>query len=271
MRATSSSALARAQERWEPVLREAGESGRAYGEQLFAVVDLLDGEHALLRALTEPAHAPEDRARLAERVLGGKVDDAVADLVGGLVRDRWSAADDLLEASEFLGVISVLAAAEHAGRLEDVEDELYRLSRILEAERELLLALSARERTEDERARLVTTLLEGKVGPESLVLAVRAATTPRSHDVAHLLHAMTEQAAGRRQRLVASVTSAVPLTEQQRSRLARILSRQHGREVEVHVDLDPDVVGGMRVQVQDSVVDATLASRLADARRRLAG
>ncbi|MFC7406306.1 F0F1 ATP synthase subunit delta [Georgenia alba] len=271
MRATSTASLAQARERWEPVLRDAGDTAATYGEQLFGVVDLLEANVALRRALTEPSREGEDRARLAEAVLGGKVDAAVADLVAGLVRERWSQPGDFTDAIESLGTTSVLAAAEHAGRLEEVEDEAYRLDRILDGQRELRLALAARERSGEERGRLMADVLAGKVGPETEVLAVRAASTPRGRSVHVALREIAEMAAARRQRLVASVTSAVPLSDKQITRLADILTRQHGREVEVHVGLDPEVVGGLRIQVGEQVVDATLASRLADARRRLAG
>lgn len=271
MRAASAAALARVQERWEPVLRGAGEQARAWGEQLFGVVDLLDSSVSLSRALTDPAREPGERAGLAAAVLAGKTDEAVADLVGGLARERWSAVTDLADAAESLAVTSLLAAAEQAGRLEEVEDEVYRLERIVSGERELGLALTARDRTAADRGRLMRELLAGKAAPESEAIAVRAASTPRGRPLPAVLRGAAEAAAARRERLVAAVTSAAPLTEQQVSRLAGVLSRRHGREVQVHVSLDPAVVGGLRIEVGEQVVDATLASRLADARRRLAG
>ncbi|GAA4416639.1 F0F1 ATP synthase subunit delta [Georgenia halophila] len=271
MRATSTSALARAEERWEPVLRDSGESARGYGEQLFGVVDLLDSAVALRRALTDPSRDGADRAKLAQAVLGGKVEPEVLDLVAGLVRERWSEAADLTDAVEALAASSVLASAQQAGRLEEVEDEVYRLDRILIDQRELRRALSAHERSDEDRGRLMSSVLGGKVTPESELLAVRAASAPRGRSVHSLLRGIAEQAAARRQRLVASVTSAVPLTDAQIDRLTDILQRQHGSEVQIHVGIDPEVVGGLRVQVGDNVVDATLASRIADARRRLAG
>ncbi|WP_345711686.1 F0F1 ATP synthase subunit delta, partial [Kineococcus glutinatus] len=41
--------------------------------------------------------------------------------------------------------------------------------------------------------------------------------------------------------------------------------------VRLNVDVDPDVLGGLRVKVGDEVIDGTISSRLAEARRRLAG
>lgn len=271
MRATSQAALDLASERWEPVLREVGPRAVEIGRQLFGVVDLLDGSVALRRALTEPSRDGADKAGLVQDVLRGEVEPEVVDLVSGLVRERWSAPVDLADAVELLATDSVLAAAGASGRLQQVEDEAYRVSRLLGDERDLRLALADREAPGERRAGLVEAVLGGRVAEETIVLARRAASSLRGRSVPTALRAVAERAAARRQHLVASVTAAVPLSREQIERLEGILRQQYGRAVQVHVGLDGDVVGGLRVQVGDDVIDATLASRLAEARRRLAG
>ena len=77
--------------------------------------------------------------------------------------------------------------------------------------------------------------------------------------------------ARRREQLTAVVTAAVPLDDTQRHRLAQALSGIYGKPVQVNVILDPEVVGGIRVQVGSEVVDGTILRRLEEARRLLAG
>jgi F-type H+-transporting ATPase subunit delta len=67
------------------------------------------------------------------------------------------------------------------------------------------------------------------------------------------------------------VVAALPLTERQRARLAAALGRAYGRAIRLNIDVDPEVIGGIRVEVGSEVLDGTIASRLDDARRRLAG
>jgi F-type H+-transporting ATPase subunit delta len=50
-----------------------------------------------------------------------------------------------------------------------------------------------------------------------------------------------------------------------------VLARQYDRPVHLNVVVDPDVIGGIRVEIGDDVIDGTVVSRLDDARRRLAG
>lgn len=270
MRASSQATVAAAQERWEPVLQEAGENARAYGEQLFAVRDLLVRSGALRSALTGTSRAPEDKAALAERVFGGRVDPVVVDLLAGLARARWSEDVDLAEAVRLLAVQSVLAGAQSAGRLERVQEEIFSVQRTVDAERELRRALSRPDVAPEVRGRLVDRLLRDRVAPETHLL-VRQAVTGGARMLHLALQALGEAAAARRDRLVANVVAAVPLTDAQIARLARMLERTYGRAVHVNVGVDPAVLGGLRIEVGGEVVDATVLTRLEDVRQRLAG
>ena len=241
------------------------------GEQLFAVTDVLAGAAGLRRALTDPSREGEAKAALVARLFGGKLDGAVVDLLAGLVRGRWSRAGDLVDAIEGYAVSAVLAGAERSGRLDDVEDELFRFGRTVAGDQGLRDAFSSRTEGTARKAELVHTLLGGRAAPETLRLAVQAATRPRGLRTEQVLELFVEAAAERRRQLVAHVVAALPLTEQQRSRLAATLQRRYGRPIRLNIDVDPDVVGGLRVEVSGEVVDGTIAARLDEARRRLAG
>ena len=68
-----------------------------------------------------------------------------------------------------------------------------------------------------------------------------------------------------------TVRFARPLGDADRDRLAAALARSYGRDVHLNVIVDPEVIGGIRVEIGDDVIDGTVASRLDDAGRRLAG
>ena len=70
---------------------------------------------------------------------------------------------------------------------------------------------------------------------------------------------------------VATVRVVEPLDDADRERLRAALAKQYGREIHLDEIVDPTVVGGMRVEIGDDVIDGTVSGRIDDARRRLAG
>lgn len=271
MRGTSRESLVTGQERLDALLAARGAEPTSVAEELFAVTEVLAGSPGLRRALTDPSHDGEAKAGLLTRLFGSAVSGATVDLLVGLVRGRWGSAGDLTDAVETLAVSAVLFSAERSGRLDTVEDELFRFSRIVAADTGLRDAFSPRAEGVDRKAELVTRLLGGKVAPETLRLAVQAAARPRGLRTEQALHVYVNAAAERRRQLIARVVSAVPLTERQRARLTAALERSYGRPVRLTIDLNPDVLGGLRVQIGGELIDGTLAARLEEAGRRLAG
>jgi len=100
---------------------------------------------------------------------------------------------------------------------------------------------------------------------------VQAATAPRGIRTEQALDHYLEAAAARRRQLVAEVVAASPLTEAQRERLSASLRRIYGRDIRINLDVDPEVLGGLRIQVGGELIDSTVLARLHDARRTLAG
>ncbi|MBK5248849.1 MAG: F0F1 ATP synthase subunit delta [Actinomycetales bacterium] len=271
MRATSQDSLAAAKDRWESVLDAAGDRANAYGHQLFTVVDTLDSSPALRRALTEPTREGADKAAVVTQLFGGKLDDVVVDLVAGMVRSRWSSERDISDVVNVLALTSFLASAQARGELARVEEEIFRIVRILAGNRDLRLALADRDLPASNRLAVIDAVFGDRIATDTGVLVRRAIGSLRFRSITSALTMMSELAAERRKRLLAIVTAASPLTQAQQDRLRELLQRVYSREVQVNLALDPDVVGGLRIQIGDDVMDATMLSRLDEARRRLAG
>ncbi len=71
-------------------------------------------------------------------------------------------------------------------------------------------------------------------------------------------------------RVRATVTTAIELEREDRDRVERELSKRLNKEVRLDVVVDPGVIGGLKLQYGDRVVDATVATRLQQLRRQLA-
>ncbi|MFE6740569.1 F0F1 ATP synthase subunit delta [Streptomyces tubercidicus] len=271
MNGASREALASAREQFNALTDDTSVDAAKLAEELAAVTALLDREVSLRRVLTDPAQAAEARAELAGRLLGNQVGGPAADLVSGMVRARWSGSRDLTDGLEELAYSADLVAAQRAGQLDDVEDELFRFGRIVSSNSELRGALTDRNATVAAKTELLNALLGGRANPVTERIVIRLVVQPRGRSLEAGLDALSKLAASRRDRMVAVVTSAVPLSEGQRQRLGASLAQLYGRQVHLNLDVDPEVLGGVQVRIGDEVINGTIAERLEEADRRMAG
>lgn len=239
----------------------------AVGRDLFRVAALLRGEPALRRVATDQSAAAEAKKTLLTQLLTGKVDATVVDLAGTAAGQRWTATRDLPDALEHLGVLAtVRSAGSETSRL---EDELFEIGQLVAGNPKLRDALGDPTRSVDDKQKLVANLLTGKALPATVTLAEQSVTgSYRTVGVA--LEAFQKTAAAAANQAVAEVRVAKPLTDAELQRLTDVLSRQYDKPVHVNVVVDPEVIGGIRVEIGDDVIDGTLSSRLDSARRALA-
>lgn len=270
MQGSSRVAAARGQEALDGILRD-GANGSALADELFAATSAIDSSASLRRALADPSGEPDAKRALATRLFGGKLSDAASGLVGELAAQRWTSDRDLTDTLEGLAVTSVLAGAEREGRIDQVEDELFRFERAVAGDSGLRDALSVRNTDASGKAGLAESLLAGKASAETIRLARQAASAPRGRKIERTLEEYLRLAAVRRDQLTAVVTSAVHLDEQQQARLRSSLEGIYAKTVVLQTIVDPDVVGGIHVRIGDEVVDGTISRRIDEARRHVSG
>ncbi len=268
MRGISRASLAEVEARLEPLTTDPA-AAADLGNELFAVAGVLASQPALRRALTDQSRPGNARAALASSVFGAKVSAQTSDLLASAAAARWSAAGDLTDAVEQLAVLVVVVAADAEGHLDDLEDELFRFGRIVASTPELRIALTNPFAPAQSKRDLLAGLLADKVTPESLRLITEAAVSPLGRSLDVSLEEYARLAARRRERLVAEVHVATPLTDQQRVRLTSALATAYDHQVHLNVVIDPKVAGGMTVRIGDDLIDGSVATRLATARRRL--
>ncbi|MFF1450718.1 F0F1 ATP synthase subunit delta [Streptomyces sp. NPDC058274] len=271
MNGASREALAAARERVDALTDSTSVDAAQLADELAAVTALLDREVSLRRVLTDPAQPGEAKAELAGRLFGGQVSGTTTELVSDLVRSRWSQPRDLVDALEDLANTADLTAAQQAGALDDVEDELFRFGRIVTSSTELRAALTSRTAGKAAKGELLSSLLGGRANAATERLVTRLVTAPRGRSLEAGLESLSKLAAARRDRTVAVVTSAVPLSDGQKQRLGAALAKLYGRQMHLNLDVDPEVLGGIRVQVGDEVINGSIADRIEDASRRMAG
>lgn len=243
----------------------------ALADQLTAVAGVLTAQPRLRRALTDASMSVDARAALATQVLGNKIAPTTMAVTESAVREEWSTPWNLVEAIEQAADDVLLIDAEDSRRLGDVEDELFRFERILEADPAVTTLLDSANAAVERRVGLLRSLVADKVSPVTLQLLEQALRSGRRSGITLSISRLLDDAAARQERSVARVISAVPLSDAQESRLATLLTRQFGRSISVRTAVEPAVQGGLVIRVGDEVIDGSVSSRLAAARKAVAG
>jgi F-type H+-transporting ATPase subunit delta len=164
---------------------------------------------------------------------------------------------------------SLLAIAEAEGNLSEVEDELFRFTRIVDANDELRMALSDRTLPAERRTAIVEELLGHRALPTTVAIITFIVAAGRGQLLSAIVSRFVERAAASRQHEVAEVRTAVPLDEAQRQRLTQALSEATGKQVEVKVVVDEKVMGGIVATIGDTVIDGTVRHRLAQLKEHI--
>ncbi len=157
---------------------------------------------------------------------------------------------------------ALFGVARAEGTLGEVEDELFRFSQMLQGNDELRKALTDAGIPAARRQQIVEDLLGGKASPTTVALVSMVVGTGRARELPRIIKRLVEMSAAEANKEVAEVRSAVPLTEDQRERLAKALEDATGKQVEVKVVVDPSVLGGIVAQVGDTVIDGSVRRRL---------
>jgi F-type H+-transporting ATPase subunit delta len=159
--------------------------------------------------------------------------------------------------------VAVLAAE---GRINESQDELFRLAKIIEGNDELRQSLTDPHLPAARRQQIVEDLLEGRASAATIGLVSLLTATGRIRELGEIVDEVLSVTAASGNRVVAEVRSAVELDDDQKRRLAASLKSATGKDVDVVVVIDPTVMGGVVTQIGDTVIDGSVRARLSKLR-----
>lgn len=272
LRAASRESLAVVVDKFDSVASGLGaDELTALADDLTSVAKLLLSEPVLTRHLAQPTDDDAAKVQLVDRLLSGKVGTAALDMLRTAVSQRWSTESNLVDAIEHTARLALLKRAETAGEVDEVEDQLFRFGRLLDAEPKLSALLSDYTTPVDGRIALLNKVLGGNGGGNGTAAALLAQTVGllRGERADEAVIDLAELAVSRRGEVVAHVTAAADLTDAQRTRLSEVLTRIYGHPVSVQLHVDPELLGGLSITVGDEVIDGSISSRLAAAATQL--
>lgn len=254
-----------------PKLRSMGEENWRIGEELFGLTDVLDHTPRLEDALTNLSRSIEDKVAVVHRLIDGKVHPMTMEIMCEVVSKKWSKPYDIANAVEDFGVDAFMYYADVKGATLEVSIELAQLHSALLNLPVVRSKLYDVKADPEARVRLLRKVLTGKdFSPITMVLAEHATRNLRRRRFLTTIQWLIAKFSRHMQESLVTVTTAVPLTQDQVQRLVSLYTKKLGRVVHIDSIVDPTILGGIRVQVDHEVTDNTVVRQLETLRRSFA-
>ena len=236
--------------------------------ELFFVADVLGSNISVRRALTDTSRDAAAKGTLIKDLLASKVGKAAVGLLTDLAALRWSGTKDLVQVIEQLAIEAEATAANISGELDRVENEMFVISNTISNSSELRKAVKSDAQVA--KAQLVAELLKN-ASSSTTKLVSQMVNAWRGRSIESAFADFQWALAARRNRVIALVRIAAPMSQAQQDRLEAALNKQVGQPVRMNIEIDPAVLGGVSVKFADEMVDGSVSNRLAGAARALAG
>lgn len=152
------------------------------------------------------------------------------------------------------------------GSVNEVRDELITVSQALETNDELRNALADPHVPAATRQQIVQDLLGGRASDVTTALVSLVVGTGRIRELPAIVDELKSKSASLTDRALAEVRSAVALTDDQKVNLAGALRQSQGKDFDIVNIVDPSLLGGIVVQIGDTVIDGSVRNRLAQLR-----
>ena len=236
------------------------------GQQLFSAGRVIGDSAQLRSVLADPSVAATEKTAVIDSLFSS-FGTSARDLLSGLVASRWSTQDQLLAGIEEIGIRAIARSAPSGL---SIESELFAFGAAVSSNAELELAVGSKLGSNSAKAALVGALLKDKSSAQSLAILNHLVQQPRGRRIGGLIRTAASIVADQAGLAVATITSAAPISAAQVDRLRVGLSKSYGRDLEVNLVVDPSIVGGIRVQVGDDVIDGSVSTRINELRLKLA-
>ena len=253
-----------------PKLQATAEDAWRIGNELFSVTNVLDRNIRLERALTDPSRPVEDKVALLNKLVGDQAHEMTMEILTDLVGRRWSRVSDIANAVEDFGVDGMMYYAAATDATLQVSIELAELHSALLNLPVIRSGLSSDHAPAEARIKLLYALVGNKdLNKVTMRLAEHAACNPRNRRYLSTIHWLINKFSRHMGESMVTVTTAAPLNQEQVDKLIAVYSKKLGRPVHINSNVDPTVIGGMRIEIGDEVTDNTVVAQLQQLQRRV--
>ncbi len=149
-------------------------------------------------------------------------------------------------------------------------EEMEQLKRVLSENEEFGRLMNHPKIIKEEKVQVARNIFEGRVSEELLGFLTIVISKDRYRDIDAIIDYFIAEVKRYKGIGIATVTTAVPLREEQRREIERkLLDTTQYREMEMHYREDAALIGGMVIRIGDRVVDSSIRTKLSEMQKEL--
>ena len=236
----------------------------AVGSELLDASGIIEGSSSLRAAVADAVVPSESKQKLMAQVFVA-ASQPTRVILDAVAAHRWSHPDDIVAAIENLGI-----RAEAMVSGSGLDDELLAMSDVIGSDPELELTLGSKLGDSEAKAALVRNLFAKKASAPAVRIVEHLVRHARGRRIGAMLTEAAKVVADQYGFDLATITVATELKKQAASRLEKTLTTSYGRPIKLNTVIDPSILGGMRIQIGNDVIDGSVAARLNELRTQLA-
>jgi len=166
---------------------------------------------------------------------------------------------------------AIFDLAQQQGKTAEYEGELASLAGVITAMPDLVAVLTHPEIPLAQKDTVLRRAFEGKVSRDVLVLLELLIKRGHEPDIATIHELFTARWNAVRRVMPVIVTTPIPLTPPQATTLANVLAKRTGSTIQLHQQVNPEIIAGMVITMGDRVIDASARTTLEQLRASMVG
>jgi F-type H+-transporting ATPase subunit delta len=250
----------------EQALAETEGTDLTTAQELFAAANAIQNSKQLRLLLTDASANPLAKKEIAAKVFSDRVSSGALGIIILASQLRWSKTRDLPAALEELGVRVIAQSAES---IESLQAEIFQVQQLVSSDADLELALANTRATVTQKQNLIHALTAGKIAENTQALVQQGLESKSFKRYADVLEEFSTWLARFAGESVAHIRVAHPLSASQLKRLGEALHKSFGKKLQLNVELDEEIIGGVHISVNGVVIDQTVGTKLNQARLQL--
>ena len=159
---------------------------------------------------------------------------------------------------------SLLSIAINEKALDEVYSDMQLINKVCNNNHDLELLLKSPIVKPDKKGAILTEIFENQVSKISNSFIAIILTKKREGLLPDIANAFVDAYKAHQNITTASVTSALPLTADQKTKVTDLLLGQGRENVELKEIVNPDIIGGLIVRIGDKQVDESIKRKLSN-------